>query len=62
MDDRTSEPLTSLTQTLLRPSDKARLLSAAQRRYIKPATLLRIITMEWLDANEPAAGSRQAES
>jgi hypothetical protein len=62
MDDRIPEALTSLTQTLLRPSDKARLLSAAQRRYIKPATLLRIITMEWLDANEPAAGSRQAES
>jgi hypothetical protein len=61
MEDQTTEPLNALTQTLLRPSDKARLLSAAQRRYIKPATLLRIITMEWLDANEPAAGSRKAQ-
>jgi hypothetical protein len=53
MEDQTTEPLNALVQTLLRPSDKVRPLSAAQRRYIKLATLLRIITMEWLDANEP---------
>jgi hypothetical protein len=53
MDDVTTEPLNALVQTLFTQSDKTRLAAAASRRYVKPSTLMRMITLQWLDENEP---------
>jgi hypothetical protein len=55
MHDQDIEPLNALVQAQLARSAKSRLQAAAQRRHLKPATLTRVIIMEWLDTNEPAA-------
>jgi hypothetical protein len=55
MHDQDIEPLNALVQAQLARSAKTRLQVAAQQRHLKPATLTRVIIMEWLDANEPVA-------
>jgi hypothetical protein len=51
------EPLTAFLQTQLTVSARDRFKAKARRQHLSPSALLRIMVMEMLEADEPAARS-----